>query len=438
MARRAGAAGAAAKGHEERERSRRLRDKLGEPEASLLGAAVTPPVQSHGGLPRRSRQRKLSPSAHYQRAAGIQFTAFIEAIASDGDQQLQLWILLLKKAEWRLLRQQGRPASAHHQRTEARTTTLQPPEPSTHRARGPTAVVLTRGFVQGRVRSDFHEPAPCCELLFTRMAKRRHRSPLAAPAARSLFVERERPTIGGATVQLVCMRSRQGRLRGHRIAKRKRGCLLFGCATRPFAVSAGDIGTAFDNSCVGVALVCAAAAALLQDDAEGAQSKNGDAVEALPVVALLAQQPGELGEHLLLALGLGLLCQRHRRNYVCSHRLQAASHRGLCKKILAAVQACTPLIMESFELYLVNETPGCLRVKKMIQSLQFLCGVLAAALHRTDGHGYLLLPILFDMAGADDGLAVTSPAAYTCSTFGAYDTRSRPAWQPCWPRGGGL
>ncbi|XP_049516397.1 uncharacterized protein LOC125942262 [Dermacentor silvarum] len=109
----------------------------------------------------------------------------------------------------------------------------------------------------------------------------------------------------------------------------------------------------FFNSCAGITLARATAVARLQDVAVAAEVSNDDDVDAVPVVALLAQEFGELKEHLrLLALSLGLHNQQLLRSYLCFHRIRATSFRGCGKKVLAALEVAVPLNVQTLERFL--------------------------------------------------------------------------------------
>ncbi|KAH6920136.1 hypothetical protein HPB50_028875 [Hyalomma asiaticum] len=168
MARLVGVATTAENLHEERESSICRCDQPDDRRASPLSSTPHAPLQKSRRLPRKG---KTSPSVHRQQvdtlqpATEIQFNTPIETTASDGEKQLQLCTLLLKRAERHSPHKQ-RPASAHHQHTEDK---------------GPTGMPMTNRSVQCLSRA-FHQPA-------ARWQRHRARMPKGWVSARSPCVK---------------------------------------------------------------------------------------------------------------------------------------------------------------------------------------------------------------------------------------------------------
>ncbi|XP_065280663.1 uncharacterized protein [Dermacentor albipictus] len=277
---------------------------------------------SHRRPPRRSRQRKTSPLAHHHRAdaaqlaTGIQFTAFIKAAAREGDRLLQLRIPFLKPNERRLPRRPER--SPHHQSTEAPNIILD------------TLQLWERAEPSGELPPHLEQAV--CSAWFTTTCTNpplvvsfpssRRRNHVTSCSSLSPMHGRI-----SSSVNTHCSPPFKPRPPGRSMPTKPPARLLSFRTPAPAAFPAADPRSSIhsDDSCAGVALVRAAAVARLKDDVEAAQARNGDAVEALPVVALLAQEIGEPGKHLLLALGLDLLDHCLRQDYLCSYLLGATN-----------------------------------------------------------------------------------------------------------------
>ncbi|XP_070390824.1 uncharacterized protein [Dermacentor albipictus] len=293
------------------------------------------------------RQQKQRPSAHHQRsdtghlATGILFASFSEAASSGGNHRQQLWILLLTTPELHLPRQQQRSASAHHQRAASTKpwgqALLRPIQRAVCTAWAAASYIHAQLVVSVSAPRCQNDVTGCRWPPPTNV-----RLSLSAntPAFTELLYSSPPPT------------SRPPVSSFHN--KPPDRYLSCGAPQHfAFPATATDVSHLFDNNCVDVSQVHAAAVARLQDDVvEAAKMQDGDTARGLTAVALLALETGELSERLLLSLGLDHFHQRLQRNCLCIPRLHEASHRCVCKNVVAAIELSPPLIRQSLELFL--------------------------------------------------------------------------------------
>lgn len=342
--------------HVEREYSTRHCEQHGKPEDPPLCPSIHPPKGSRPRLPRCFQARELYLSAQHQRgeapkpAAGIQYSALIQATTSDGDQQQQ-WTMSFKKAECHFAHEREH-VSAHCQPSESRNNVFYAPELSTKRPNDttmqwPTFAVLTKGCVDGFDREDCHQPAVSSELLGALMPKGRHwlpytvadvqSTPVAKRLLYSIHCVRAAQVKNGYALPLVVLLDHTLRQIGeylslvvdHRLLNQQwiqsglyqlRATSIRGLrkvldalqdvpelVVRSFEFSSnGTLGCVrleqmaqysvltvalqhlddLDNNSIDIAPFAAAAIAFLQDDVEAAQVKN-EAAEAAPMVVLL-------------------------------------------------------------------------------------------------------------------------------------------------------
>ncbi|XP_070387241.1 uncharacterized protein [Dermacentor albipictus] len=298
--------------HQEREHQTRLHVKLGEPGACTIGPIPQLPEHSHQRLPQGSGQRKTSSLAHphcanaAQLATGIQFTAFIETAARAGDELLKLRIPLVRLKVRRLPRRPER--SPHHHSTETPNIILD-------------TLQLWEGAEPSGELPPHLEQAVCSAWFTMTCINPPHVVSFSAPGCPNDVTSSA--NAHGFVALLSCSPPFKPTPPGRSMPTKSPARLLSCRAPAPPVFPAADTRSSIrsDNICVGVALVRAAAVARLQDDVEAAQARIGDAVEASSVVALLAQEIGAPGKHLLLALGLDLLDHCLLQHHLCSYRL---------------------------------------------------------------------------------------------------------------------